>query len=52
MPNRLDYSGLSTLHTRIAWAYLEIANMSIYSDQREWNSEWPDQKYQHNTNAL
>ena len=25
-PNGLDYSGLSTLHTRIAWAYIEIAN--------------------------
>ena len=25
-PNGLDYSGLSTSHTRIAWAYLEIAN--------------------------
>ena len=26
MPNGLNYSGLSTSHTRIAWAYLEIAN--------------------------
>ena len=28
-PNGLDYSGLSTLHARIAWAYLEIANTSV-----------------------
>ena len=26
-PNGLDYSGLSTSHTIIAWAYLEIATI-------------------------
>ena len=29
MPNGLDYSGLSTLHTRIVWVYLEIANSLV-----------------------
>ena len=28
-PSGIDYSGLSTWHTRIAWAYLEIANIYI-----------------------
>ena len=28
-PNGLDYSGLSTSQTRIAWAYLEIANRML-----------------------
>ena len=35
-PNRLDYSGLSTSHTRIAWAYLEDANKTEKAFVKIW----------------